>query len=196
MSVVFACLDADTLGGVQRVTHTLAQGLARRGHEVHVIGLQRTGAPFRYVQRPRYHRHLISQFPSDCALARKRYDRRLKALLGEIGSGYAVLTSPSVVARVSRLLPRGFRPIGQYHGSYDHAESCWHLASIRRHYPGLDQAVFLTEYDAWRFSEHALLPNAHALPNPLAEWPDEVSRLESPRVLGVGRLEGSSGSTG
>ena len=40
-SVVFACMDADTLGGIQRVTHTVAQGLADRGHDVHVIGLHR-----------------------------------------------------------------------------------------------------------------------------------------------------------
>ncbi|WP_188191030.1 glycosyltransferase [Nonomuraea sp. SYSU D8015] len=178
MSVVFACLDADTLGGIQQVTHTLAQGLAGRAHEVHVIGLQRSRSPFRYVDRPLYHHHVITA------------DRRLKKLLRAIEPGYAVMTSPSVVIRLSGLLPAGFRPIGQYHGSYDHARGCWHFASIRKHYPALDQAVFLSEDDAWRFSEHALLPNAWTLPNPLAPWPEETSALDSPRVLGVGRLEG------
>ncbi|MGR6923983.1 glycosyltransferase [[Actinomadura] parvosata] len=190
MTVVFTCLDADTLGGVQQVTHTLAQGLAERGHEVHVIGLQRAATPFRYVERPLYHHHVISNRPAAGGLARRRADRRLKALLGEVGPGYAVMTSPSVVARTARLLPGSLRPIGQYHGSYDHARDCWHLASIRRHYPELDQAVFLSEDDARLFSEHALLPNACALPNPLAAWPGAMSVLESPRVLGVGRLEG------
>ncbi|GAA2210759.1 hypothetical protein GCM10009850_062180 [Nonomuraea monospora] len=191
MTVVFTCLDADTLGGVQQVTHTLAQGLARRGHEVHVIGLQRAAAPFRYVPRPLYHHHVLSNRPAGAGgLARRRADRRLRSLLDGIGPGYAVLTSPSVVARAARLLPGSLRPIGQYHGSYDHARDCWHLASIRRHYPELDQAVFLSEEDARLFSEHALLPNASALPNPLAGWPEAMSVLESPRVLGVGRLEG------
>ncbi|MFI7698366.1 glycosyltransferase [Nonomuraea sp. NPDC049480] len=177
-SVVFACLDADTLGGVQQVTHTLAQGLAGRGHEVHVIGLRRSPSPFRYVDRPLYHRHVITA------------DRRLRRLLRAIRPGYAVMTSPSVVIRMAGLLPEGFRPIGQYHGSYDHARGCWHLGSIRKHYPELDQAVFLSEDDAWRFSEHALLPNAWTLPNPLAAWPAQTSSLGSPRVLGAGRLEG------
>ncbi|MEV4168566.1 glycosyltransferase [Nonomuraea sp. NPDC049709] len=190
MTVVFTCLDADTLGGIQQVTHTLAQGLARRGHDVHVIGLQRAAAPFRYVERPLYRRHVISRRPARGTLARRRADRRLKELLGAVGPGYAIMTSPSVVARLSGLLPDTLRPIGQYHGSYDHARGCWHLASIRRHYPGLEQSVFLSEDDAWLFSEHALLPNAGALPNPLADWPEEMSALESPRVLGVGRLEG------
>ncbi|MEU6777850.1 glycosyltransferase [Nonomuraea angiospora] len=192
MSVVFACVDADTLGGVQRVTHTLAQGLAGRGHEVHVIGLHRAAAPFRYVDRPLYHHHVISRRPTESQglLARRRAGRRLKELLGKIRPGYAVMTSPAAVARVSRLLPAAFRPIGQYHGSYDHACGCWHLGSIKRHYPGLDQAVFLSEDDARLFSEHALLPNAWALPNPLAHWPEELSALDAPRVLGVGRLEG------
>ncbi|MEV1166793.1 glycosyltransferase [Nonomuraea sp. NPDC049784] len=178
MSVVFVCLNADTLGGVQQVTHTLAQGLAGRGHEVHVIGLERSRSPFRYVDRPLYHRYVIGA------------GRRLRRLLGAIEPGYAVMTSPSVVARLSELLPPGFRPIGQYHGSYDHARGCWHLASIRRHYLQLDQAVFLSEDDARLFSEHALLPNTWTLPNPLPYWPDQLSSLTAPRVLGVGRLEG------
>ncbi|SDH87402.1 glycosyltransferase [Nonomuraea jiangxiensis] len=192
MSVVFTCLDADTLGGVQQVTHTLAQGLAGRGHEVHVIGLHLSAAPFQYVDRPRYHRHVIGGPPVEAERrrARRRADERVKELLGEIGPGYAVMTSPSVVARLSGLLPARLRPIGQYHGSYDHARGCWHLGSIRRHYPALDQAVFLSEDDAWSFSEHALLPNAWSLPNPLAAWPEHTAALEAPRVLGVGRLEG------
>jgi glycosyltransferase involved in cell wall biosynthesis len=178
VSVVFACLDADTLGGVQQVTHTLAQGLAERGHEVHVIGLRRSRSPFRYVDRPLYLRHVVTS------------DWGLRRLLTAIRPEYAVMTSPSVVIRMARLLPAGCRPIGQYHGSYDHARGCWHLGSIRKRYPELDQAVFLSEDDAWRFSEHALLPNAWALPNPLAAWPEETSALGTPRVLGVGRLEG------
>ncbi|WP_328814917.1 glycosyltransferase [Nonomuraea cypriaca] len=188
MSVVFTCMDADTLGGVQQVTHTLAQGLAERGHEVHVIGLHRAAAPFRYVDRPLYHHHVISRAPD--RLARRPADRRLRKLFGAIGPGYAVMTSPSAVARVAGLLPARFRQVGQYHGSYDHARGCWHLASIRKHYPRLDQAVFLSEDDAWLFSEHALLPNTWALPNPLAAWPAQPASLDAPRVLGVGRLEG------
>ncbi|MEV0201279.1 glycosyltransferase [Nonomuraea sp. NPDC050691] len=192
MNVVFACLDADTLGGIQRVTHTLAQGLAERGHDVRVIGLHRSAAPFRYVAEPRYRRHLVSRAPSGRSgrLARARADRRLARLLRACSPGFAVLTSPSVVARVAPLLPHALHSIGQYHGSYEHAGGCWHLGSIRRHYPGLDQAVFLSEDDAWRFSEEALLPNTWSLPNPLSAWPERVSTLEAPRVLGVGRLEG------
>lgn len=192
MSIVFACLDADTLGGIQQVTHTLAQGLAGRGHDVHIVGLHRSEAPFRYVSHPLYRRHVIGRGPigADGKLARKRADRRLAAVLGSLSPGFAVLTSPSVVLRLSPALPPSLRQIGQYHGSYEHARGSWHLGSIRKHYPQLDQAVFLSEDDAWLFSEHALLPNTWSLPNPLGTWPSEVSPLTCPRVLGVGRLEG------
>lgn len=192
MNVVFTCLDADTLGGIQRVTHTLAQGLARRGHEVHVIGLHRAAAPFRYVERPRYHRHVISRAPvgPQRGLARRRAVRRLTALLEGMRPGYAVLTSPGVVSRTAGLVPDALRTIGQYHGSYEHASGTPHLNVIRKHYPRLEQAVFLTEQDAWHFAEQALLPNTWALPNPLPSWPERVSELSGPRVLGVGRLEG------
>lgn len=170
MSVVFACMDADTLGGIQQVTHTLAQGMAERGHEVHVVGLERTVSPFTYVSDPLYGR-----------LSPKRLD--------SLGDGFLVMTSPGVVTRLAGMHGR-LHPIGQYHGSYQHARGSSHLGAIRRHYGALDQAVFLSEDDAWLFSEHALLPNTWSLPNPLATWPSAVSTLETPRVLGVGRLEG------
>ncbi|WP_240506599.1 glycosyltransferase [Thermoactinospora rubra] len=186
MRIAFACLDADTLGGIQQITHTLAQGLAERGHEVDVIGLYAADKPFRYVERPLYRRHVINRAPLG-AERRRVADRRLRRALPD--AGYLVMTSPSVVARMAEL-GRGLRRIGQYHGSFEHARGSWHLASIRRNYGALDQAVFLSEEDAWRFSEQALLPNAWALPNPLTMWPEETSTLETPRVLGVGRLEG------
>ncbi|MFI6899921.1 glycosyltransferase [Nonomuraea sp. NPDC050394] len=192
MSIVFACMDADTLGGIQQVTHTLAQGLAVRGHDVHVIGLHRATTPFRYVAEPRYRKHVVGRGPMgpEGRLARRAADRRLRAVFESMTPGFAVLTSPGVVTRLVPTLPRRLRPIGQYHGSYEHARGSWHLGSIRRHYPELDQAVFLSDDDAWLFSEHALLPNTWSLPNPLATWPARTSPLTNPRVLGVGRLEG------
>ncbi|WP_327087601.1 glycosyltransferase [Nonomuraea sp. NBC_01738] len=192
MSIVFTCMDADTLGGIQQVTHTLAQGLAERGHDVHVVGLHRADKPFRYVAQPLYKHHVVGRGPigPERRLARRQSDHRLREVLDGVSPGFAVMTSPGVVARISPMLPPSLRPIGQYHGSYEHARGSWHLGSIRKHYPPLDQAVFLSEDDAWLFTEHALLPNSWALPNPLAGWPAAISPLSTPRVLGVGRLEG------
>ncbi|MGW4473990.1 glycosyltransferase [Nonomuraea sp. NPDC004354] len=184
--LVFACVDADTLGGIQQVTHTLAQGLAERGHEVHVVGLHRARDPFRYVARPLYRRHVVNR----SSRASRFEGARLRRLLTGIGPGFAVLTSPGVVTRLSGLLPARTRTIGQYHGSYQHARICSHLGSIRKHYGGLDQAVFLSEDDARLFAEHALLPNTWSLPNPLQGWPGARAELSAPRVLGVGRLAG------
>ncbi|MEV4092579.1 glycosyltransferase [Streptosporangium saharense] len=191
-TVVFACLDADTLGGIQRVTHTLAQGLAGRGYDVHVLGLHRAARPFRYVEQPGYRRHVINRFPSGrlswSAAHRERH--RLRGLLRTLGSGFAVLSSPGVVSRLKDVMPSRLLPIGQYHGSYEHARGSWHLRSVGRDYGKLEKAVFLSEEDAWSFSEHALLPNACAIPNPLPGWPSRTSPLTRHRVLGVGRLEG------
>jgi len=191
-AVVFACLDADTLGGVQRVTHTVAQGLAERGREVHVIGLHRSERPFRYVERPRYTGHVIHRTPAGrlSRLGRRRERQALDRLLREVGPGFAVLSSPSVVTRIGGLLPERLLPIGQYHGSYEHACGSWHLGSVRGHYGALEKAVFLSEEDAWLFSEHALLPNTCSIPNPLPAWPSRTADLTARRVLGVGRLEG------
>lgn len=182
--VVFVSMDADTLGGIQRVTHTLAHGLAARGHEVHVVGVNRSTDPFRYVAEPGYHRHVLQ----------RRYGRpsrrRLARLLRGLGGGYVIMTSPGAVAWARAAVPARMFALGQYHGSYEHARATWHLRSIRRHYPDLDQAVFLSPDDAWRFTEDCLLPNAVDLPNPLPGWPERVAPLTAPRVLGVGRLAG------
>lgn len=191
-SVVFACMDADTLGGIQRVTHTVAQGLSDRGHDVHVIGLHRAEIPFRYVEQPGYTRHVIHHTPIGKVSQRgaRRERRMLEGLFHQVGPGFAVLSSPGVVPRLKPLLPERLLPIGQYHGSYEHARGSWHLRSVRGHYGGLEKAVFLSEHDAWLFSEHALLPNTWTIPNPLPAWPSRTAGLTRRRVLGVGRLEG------
>ncbi|GGK55834.1 putative glycosyltransferase [Planomonospora parontospora subsp. parontospora] len=191
-TVLFACLDADTLGGIQRVTHTVAQGLAERGHDVHVVGLHRAEHPFRYVERPRYRRHVVHRTPPGrlSRTAARHERRRLAELTGRLAPGFAVLSSPSVVARLRSQLPRHLLPIGQYHGSYQHARGSWHLRSVRGHYGRLERAVFVSEDDAWLFSEHALLPNTWSIPNPLPAWPAGTAGLTARRVLGVGRLEG------
>ncbi|GAA0387342.1 hypothetical protein Acor_24900 [Acrocarpospora corrugata] len=184
-TVVFASMDADTLGGIQRVVHTVAQGLAERGHDVHVVGLHRAADPASYVGFPRYSRHVISPGPEPAWWAR----RRTAALVGSLEPGFVVMTSPGVVTRMKDLLGL-HQGIGQYHGSYAHARACWHYASVKAHYGKLDQAVFLSPDDAWRFAEQALLPNTWDIPNPLADWPAEIAELDRHRVLAVGRLAG------
>lgn len=186
-TVVFACMDADTLGGIQQVTHTVAQGLALRGHEVHVVGLHQAPDPFRYVEGPLYEHHVVQRRPLGEG-RRRTARRRVSRLLSSLGPGFAVLTSPGVVSWIADVLPPRLRAIGQYHGSYDHARGTSHFASVRRDYGKLDQAVFLSPDDAWRFAEEALLPNTADLPNPLRTWPERTSFLDVPRVLGVGRL--------
>ncbi|MEO3808880.1 glycosyltransferase [Sphaerisporangium sp. B11E5] len=184
MTVVFVCVDADALGGVQQVTHTLAQGLAVRGYAVRVAGLRRAGAPFRYVERPLYERRAPGWGTPWRGVARWWGARTLR----EAGGGIAVLTCPEVTGLLAGTVPEGMRVIGQYHGSFAQARAGGRLAQVRRHYGTLDRAVFPSADDAWRFAEEALLPNAVDLPGPLRAWPDTTSYLDVPRVLGVGRL--------
>ncbi|MFC6080689.1 glycosyltransferase [Sphaerisporangium aureirubrum] len=184
-AVVFVCVDADALGGVQQATHTLAQGLALRGYAAHVAGLRHGGgAPFRYVERPLYERHAPGRGAGRRGVARWWGARTLRGL----GEGFAVMTCPEVADVLAGVVPDGLRGIGQYHGSFAQARDAGHLAAVRRHYGALDRAAFLSADDAWRFAEEALLPNAVDLPNPLRTWPATTSYLDVPRVLGVGRL--------
>ncbi|GAA1278291.1 hypothetical protein GCM10009677_35690 [Sphaerisporangium rubeum] len=184
MTVVFVCLDADALGGIQQVTHTLAQGLAVRGHTVGIAGLRRTATPFRYVERPLYGRRVPRWRVPWRGVARRWGEQALRAAAG----GVVVLTCPRVAGLLAGKAPDGTRVVGQYHGSFAQARDGGDLADVRRHYGGLDRAVFPSADDAWRFAEEALLPNAVDLPAPLRAWPDSASYLDTRRVLGVGRL--------
>ncbi|MGK5549414.1 hypothetical protein ACSNOH_32510, partial [Streptomyces sp. URMC 127] len=50
-------IDVDSMGGSQRVLHTLAQGFAERGHRVELIGIRPSPEPHTYLAAPAY-RHL------------------------------------------------------------------------------------------------------------------------------------------
>ena len=114
--MVFVSMDADTLGGIQRVTHTLAQGLARRGHEVCVVGVNRPAGPVHWVDEPGYRRLVLQRRvgrPSRARLAR---------LLGSLRSGLVIMTSPGAVAWVG--LDVGYRVISW---NYDLSSFLWDM---------------------------------------------------------------------
>ncbi|WP_367140172.1 MULTISPECIES: glycosyltransferase [Streptomyces] len=204
-------IDVDSMGGSQRVLHTLAQGFAERGHRVELIGIRPSPEPHTYVAAPAYRHLTLYRTPapppwravsfaerlSPARLRSARAERqererarqRLARRFGAVRDGMVVIGSPWAAAWLEPVEWSHLRGIGQYHESFHQARTSENLQLILRHYPAMDKALFLSEPDAAEFRRRRL-PNAGVLPNPLPFAPAErAAALDTRRVGAVGRLE-------
>ncbi|GIM94384.1 glycosyltransferase [Paractinoplanes toevensis] len=189
---MFVVDDIDAVGGVQTVTHTLAQHLARRGHPVHVVGLYTNPAPAPAPEQPLYRRTVLDApapgsppDPARNAVAK----RRMRRLLAATGAGVLVMASVHVSLWLDDLDTSRWGRVGHYHGSYEYARGHYHLGIICALWAGFDACVFLSPDDAAGFAAHTALP-ATWIPNPLPDHATAAATRPAtpPRVLAVGRL--------
>ncbi|MFI9206343.1 glycosyltransferase [Streptomyces sp. NPDC053048] len=210
-TVLLLGIDVDSMGGSQRVLHTLAQGFAERGHDVELIGIRPSPEPHTYLADPAYRRTTLHRSPAPPArqavsLAERLHPARLRSAhaeraergrarrllarrLAAAREGYVVIGSPWAAVWLDGVgRPPGLKAIGQYHESFAQARASVNLQLILRHYPELEKALFLSEPDAAEFRRRRL-PNAGVMPNPLPFTPLAPAPLDTRRVGAVGRLE-------
>ncbi|AXI78124.1 glycosyltransferase [Peterkaempfera bronchialis] len=209
-NVFFIGIDVDSMGGSQRVLHTLAQGMGERGHRVELIGIRPSPEPFRYHAEPSYRHCTLYSAPPQPAwhprtlgervnpsrqieARRARSDRevareRLTERLSRVRDGYLVIGSPWAADWILSLDWQHLKGIGQYHESFLQASGSANLGLIRRHYPRLDKTLVLSEGDAVEFRNQRL-PNVSVMPNPLPFHPDRPAPLDTLRIGAVGRLD-------
>ncbi|MFC5722692.1 glycosyltransferase [Streptomyces gamaensis] len=203
-------IDVDSLGGSQRVLHTLAQGLAGRGHRVELVGIRPSPRPHTYHAAPAYRHTTLYRAPapppwqadslaerlSPARLLRARAERaeraralrRLARRFAAVRGGCVVIGSPWAAVWLEGLPWPHLKGIGQYHESFEQARAGENLRLILQHYPALEKALFLSETDAAAFRRQRL-PNAGVMPNPLPFEPGAPAPLDTRRVGAVGRLE-------
>ncbi|MFJ9822645.1 glycosyltransferase [Streptomyces sp. NPDC101151] len=203
-------IDVDSMGGSQRVLHTLAQGMGERGHRVELIGIRPSPEPFRYNREPSYRHTTLYPEPAQpvrssrtltqrlsparrLAARRARADRdlarvRLTASLSAVREGYLVIGSPWAADWILSLGWQHLKGIGQYHESFMQAQASANLKLILRHYPLLDKMLVLSQDDAVQFRNRRM-PNVSVMPNPLPFCPDEAAPLDTLRLGAVGRLD-------
>ncbi|MFE1902610.1 glycosyltransferase [Streptomyces gardneri] len=209
-NVFFVGVDVDSMGGSQRVLHTLAQGMGERGHRVELIGIRPSPEPFPY-NTTRAYRHATLYPPSPepkppvrtvgdrLSLARRADARRARAAreharaemqrrLSAVEDGYIVFGSPWAADWVMPLEWQHLKGIGQYHESFAQARRSANLGLIRRHYPALEQTLVLSQGDAVEFVNQRV-PNVRVMPNPLPFYPDESAPLDTRKIGAVGRLD-------
>ncbi|MFC9064755.1 glycosyltransferase [Streptomyces harbinensis] len=209
-NVFLVGIDVDSMGGSQRVLHTLAQGFAGRGHRVELVGIRPSPEPHTYVADPGYrHTTLYPEpsprpwrpatfaerlNPSRIREQRARAEHReaavekLNARFADVPHGYVIIGSPWAADWLRAVRRPHLKGVGQYHESYEQARASANLRLILRHYPELEKSVFLSEGDAARFRRDRL-PNAATIPNPLPFSPGPAARLDTRRIGAVGRLE-------
>jgi glycosyltransferase involved in cell wall biosynthesis len=208
-SVLFIGTDVDSMGGSQRVIHTIAHGLAGRGHDVSVIGIRPADRPMEYFEDRKYRRdtlyrhvlrpterrtttdRLLLHGPFKCAVNKflsKRAHARAEALLNEYTSAYMVIGSPRATDWVLAHNWQHLRTIGWYHESFEQARTTHNLELIDRHYPQLDRCLFLSDADTKLFQDCGL-PNAVTMPNPVPFFPDTPAPLTRKRILAAGRFD-------
>lgn len=209
--IVLCANNIDELGGAQRVMHVLAGGFRRRGHDVMLVGV----TPFEPAHQvdDGYERRVLMSVPwphKTTQNERVRAGLRAEAVAAMVeilkgGDGEpAVLVTAQVWAMeiladalsvVGPAVRSRWSVIGQYHGSYAAAATGRDLGRIVRSYAPVTVFTALTSEDAQAFTR-AGLNNAHAMPNPLAFWPDDVSDLsarEKRTLLYLGRLSHEKG---
>jgi glycosyltransferase involved in cell wall biosynthesis len=115
---------------------------------------------------------------------------RLAGILDRADPVAIISTQVWCMEHLNRLHRRPWRTIGQYHSSFEAASMPGGpLPRLLTAYREADIVTALTEADASALRE-AGLPQAVAVPNPLAFWPEHVvnAGVASGRVLVLGRL--------
>ncbi|MER5619727.1 glycosyltransferase [Streptosporangium sp. NPDC002544] len=202
-NVIFLSTDGDSMGGSQRVIHTLAQGLATRGHRVTLVSINPSRQPQAYFADPVYRHATLYDTPAPEAAPRSLPWRRAKArrtpeeiatarqrllrLTDRIDGGYMVIASPWAAHWIADLPMPHIAKIGQYHQSYAEAVDSPNLRLIKKHYAPLDKALFLCDDYAASFTNHRLA-NCGTMLNPVSVFPEQAAALRNPRIVSAGRL--------
>jgi glycosyltransferase involved in cell wall biosynthesis len=210
--------NIEEIGGLQRVVHTLADGFARRGHDVELIGIVPGPGPRRISPvDPAYRMLTLSprgeprewrprrpvdrlRIPSRLRERRRRRMHaqsvaRLNERFRAVADGIVIVGQIWAMQWVADADTRHLRVIGMSHESYEAsrglvptARNSTRYQRIMRYYPPVDHVLFLTAADARKFEADGLC-SVGAMPNPLQTWPQDVSPLTDRVVITLGRLE-------
>jgi len=190
--IVLLANNIDELGGAQRVVQVLAGGLASRGFDVTIVGVEPLGDRTAHVSNAyQVERLLETTYPkepgTELDVLRAGALRKLQAILDSGEPGVIVTAQVWAMEHALDCDLVGWRTVGQFHSSIEAAAFGKDLDRILRAYRDVDQFLALTSVDAARFTQ-AGLNNASWLPNPLAQWPSEVANPYSRTITYLGRL--------
>lgn len=193
-TVVIMANSITELGGAARVAHVLAEGLAARGHQVELVGLETAMEPHSFPSDGSVACTSLLDAPippasdvEERAQADALLQSRLADLLDRCDAG-TIITTQVWCKEVLDCIPHdGWRVIGQYHSSVEAAERSGDRDRLLASYADADLVTMLTEADAIGAREWGLT-RVVAVPNPVAFWPEVPSTLDDLVVTYLGRL--------
>lgn len=188
--IVIVANNIEELGGAQRVSHTLAQGLAERGYDVELIGLIPKPPVHPYISRPAYRMRTLLGEPRDRsqqAAQQRIIESELGSLLADGDPGVLIAAQVWSMEHVLRVPHAGWRLIGQYHSSFQAAADDGDLARIQSAYRDVDWFTVLSDDDGRSFTA-AGLNNCVTMVNPIDTWPDPPADGRSHTITVLGRM--------
>jgi len=193
--LVILANNVDEVGGAQRVVHTLAAGFAARGHDVTLIGIESRqhlreslssqALPYSVVRL--LDEGYVKEPGPELEAQRADVIARLQAILDSGPAGIIITAQVWAMEHVSQCDLAGWRRIGQYHSSFEAASHGPDLQRVLDAYWQADRFLALTPVDAAQFTA-AGMPNAEAMPNPLASWPAPAADPQSRVITYLGRF--------
>ena len=211
--IVLMANNVDEVGGAQRVVHVVAQGLAERGYQVEVVGIAPFSPTHTFFEQPAYSQTTLMDEPWPSPPPKTGFRRHLPAArkqaqertrlehmattrlakhLAGGPAGIVVTAQLWAMEFLARVPHDQWRVIGQYHSSFAAAAQGRDLARALKLYADVDMFTLLTPQDADDFRRLGL-NNTTWLPNPLAVWPENLSRKEEQVVTYVGRFSAEKG---
>jgi glycosyltransferase involved in cell wall biosynthesis len=211
--IFLVCNSIDEVGGVQQWAHDLCRLFAARGHQVHLIGIERAAEQRDYgtdasYQRTvlhdglpkRWHPKGLGRLNVTRRLTQSRRERLINRAAGQLSEMFraarpgGVIIVAQVWAQewVARADTAGLRVIGMSHESYEATRASSRYVRVNKFYADVDRLLALTEEDAdaWACSG---MSNAGAMPNPLMTTPVTQPDLDQPTVVTLRRLSHDKG---
>jgi glycosyltransferase involved in cell wall biosynthesis len=188
--IVIIVNNIEELGGAQRVSHTLAQGLAQRGYDVELVGLIPKPPIHTYIAQPTYRmRTLLSESrdPKRKADQQSLIEHALTETLGHGDPGIVVTAQVWAMEHVLRVPHADWRIIGQYHSSFAAAREDGDLERIRVAYRDVDWFTVLSDDDAAQFTE-AGMNNCITMVNSISPWPATGADQSARTLTVLGRM--------
>ncbi|MCF8530649.1 MAG: glycosyltransferase [Candidatus Nanopelagicales bacterium] len=195
------------LGGAQHVAHTLARGLASRGHTVYLVGITPVVDPHTYPNGGYAERTLMPQIWPEKTSAngdlrtnlRAQAVTELQSLLRSLGSANIVATqlwSLEIVLDALGDPNPHFPVIGQYHGSFAAAASGRDLRRAEKLAPQCTYFTALSGEDTAAFAQ-AGLTNVITLNNPttitVEQFTEATAQVRGNTIDYIGRLSAEKG---
>lgn len=190
--IVIIANSLEEIGGVQRVVHVLAEGLAQRGYDVTLLGVNPHPDKHCYVDNPSYASDFLYEplgkeaYKREHKAARLRGVKKLSKILAGKPPGIIITAQRYSLRMVNEADHKGWSVISQYHSSAEAAVRTGDLGMLTSLAADSDYHLLLTQPDADKFQQ-AGLNNTRVMSNPISFLPRVPASLTAKTVVSIGR---------